>query len=73
VDKARAWTIVQISQETHPGQARQAAGLMQQVAHGHLGRCLGVRDAEPGQVALNRGIQVDLAGFGELHHRQGCE
>ena len=34
------------------------------MAHGHPGRCRGVSDAEPGQVALHRGIQLDLAGFG---------
>ncbi len=43
------------------------------MADGHLGRCLGVSDPEPGQVALHRCVQLDLTGLDQLHDRQGSE
>ncbi len=43
------------------------------MTHSDLGGCLGVGHAKPGQVALDRGVQLDLAGFDQLHHRQGGE
>jgi len=48
-------------------------GYLRALAHGHLGRGFGVRHAEPGQVALDGGMQLDLAGFDELHHGQRGE
>jgi hypothetical protein len=37
----------------------------------YLSGGLGIRHPEPGQVLLDGGVQIDLAGFSELHHRQG--
>ena len=64
---------IQMTQISQPAPHRKTAGVMEQVAHADLGGGLGVRDPEPGQVALHRGIQVDLTGLDQLHHRQGCE
>ncbi len=42
----------------------------QQVTHGNVPRCHGISHAEPGQVALDRNIERDLARLNQLHHRQ---
>jgi hypothetical protein len=47
------------------------AGLVKQVPHGDAGRGDRVGQAEPGQVALHRRVQVDLARLDQLHDRQG--
>ena len=46
--------VVQVSQEVHAGYRGQAAGLVEQLAHGDLGGCLRVCHAKPGQVALRQ-------------------
>ena len=58
-----------------PGDERRSlwktAGLVDEHTHGDLGRGLWIGQAEPGDVALDRSVELDLAGLHQLHNRQG--
>ena len=79
MDRARAWRsvasgrLVEIGQVAIPGNIGRPLVWFSRWRTVISGGCLGVRHAEPGQVALDGGIQLDLAGFDELHHGQGGE
>ena len=64
---------VEIGQRDFPGRGGQAAGLVQQVAHGDGGRRPRVGHAEPRQIAPDGGIQFDPPRLRQLHHGQGGE
>ena len=65
-----AGVAVEIRQRRLACTGGQAAGLVQQVAHGDQGTCVRVRHPEPGEIALDRGVERELAPFHQLHHRQ---
>jgi hypothetical protein len=47
----------------------EAAAHHEQLVHGNLSRGFHVRHMPPGQVALDRSIQIDLARLSQLHDR----
>ena len=69
----RSVTRVAVALERPPGLGRQAARLIQQVADGDYTGSVLVGDAEPGQVALYRRVELDLPRLDELHDRHGGE
>jgi len=62
-----------ITQARGAYQGGHAAGLIHQMAYSHPGGGLRVGHPKPGQVTLNRGVQLDPASFDELHHCQRSE